>query len=217
MPTRKKTTNTKVKSTASAAQKTSPFSKLKLKDLIVPAIVVIAVLLLGTFKHLFVAANVNGQQISRLALIAELEKKDGRAVLENMVTETLIFQEAKKRNLEISANDINTEISKIEKNVTTQGQNLDMLLAQQNMNREDLKRQVEIQLILRKLVGEQKATDKEIDDYIEKNKESMPEGTDEATIKSQVKQQLEQQKASEKIQAFVADLQKNAKINYLIK
>lgn len=216
MPTRKKSTKSKSTTVVSASQKSSPFSNLKLKDLIIPAIIVIAVLLLGTFKHLFVVASVNGQQISRLSLIAELERKDGRAVLENMVTENLILQEAKKKKINIGQDEVNSEITKIEKSVTDQGQNLDMLLAQQNMSRDDLKRQVEIQLILRKMVGEQKATDKEVDDYIEKNKESMPEGTDPATAKAQIKQQLEQQKLSEKIQAFVADLQKNAKINYFI-
>jgi len=215
MPARRKTIKSKKPTVIS--KKTKFLSNYRIKDLILPVAIVAVVLLLGSFKHVFVAATVNGQQISKQSLLAELEKQNGKDVLENLVTEVLITQEAKKKKLDIPANDINTEISKIEKSVSEQGQSLDTLLAQRNMSREDLVKQVKIQLLLRRMVGEQKVEDKEVDDYIEKNKESIPDSTDSASIKAQVKEQLEQQKVSEKIQEFIAELQKKAKIEYLVK
>ena len=189
-----------------------------LKDLLLPAVVVVIVLLLGTFRGQLVVATVNGHQISRISLIHELEKKDGKTVLDSLITEQLISQEAEKRKITLLDAEINKEISTIEKSVAKQGQNLDLLLTQQGMTRSDLLKQVKIQLLLKKMVGQNIiVTDKEINDYIDKNKASLPSGTDPATLKPQIKTQLEQQKANEKIQKLISDLQSKAKIQYLLK
>lgn len=194
------------------------FKNFQLKDLLLPTVVVVIVLLLGTFRGQFVVATVNGHQISRIDLIKELEKKDGKAVLETLVTEQLILQESDKRKVTVSDAEVNKEISTIEKSVAKQGQNLDLLLTQQGMTRSDLLKQVKIQLLLKKMVrGNITVTDKEISDYLERNKDSIPQGTDPATLKPQIKTQLEQQKANERIQKLISDLQSKAKINYLLK
>ena len=64
-----------------------------------------------------------------------------------------------------------------------------------------------------------KVTDQEITKYMEENKESLPEtveATEAAALKVSIKNQLQQQKLSEKVQEWLANLQKNAKINYLV-
>ena len=83
--------------------------------------------------------------------------------------------------------------------------------------RKQLKNEVGIQIILKKLVGKVEVTDKEVEEYIEKNKESIPADAKTDEIKSQVKTQLEQNKVNQKIQALVEELRKNAKIEYLLK
>ncbi len=190
----------------------------QLKDLLIPAAIIVVALLLFLLRGQLVVATVNGRQISRLNLIRELEKKDGKTVLESLITEQLILQEAEKRKITLSDAQVNKEISTIEKSVAKQGQNLDLLLTQQGMTRSDLLKQVKIQLLLKKMVGQNIiVTDKEINDYIDKNKASLPSGTDPATLKPQIKTQLEQQKANEKIQKLISDLQSKAKIQYLLK
>ena len=190
----------------------------QLKDLLIPAAIIVVALLLFLLRGQLVVATVNGRQISRLNLIRELEKKDGKTVLESLITEQLISQEAEKRKITLLDAEINKEISTIEKSVAKQGQNLDLLLTQQGMTRSDLLKQVKIQLLLKKMVGQNIiVTDKEINDYIDKNKASLPSGTDPATLKPQIKTQLEQQKANEKIQKLISDLQSKAKIQYLLK
>lgn len=194
------------------------FRNFQLRNLLLPAIIVVAVLLLGYFKNQFIVATVNGKQITRINLITELEKKNGKAILESLITEQIILQEAEKRKINIPDSEINSEISKIEKSISGQGENLDTLLAQQGMTRDDLKKQVKIQLTLKAMTGGSvSVSEKEINDYIETNKESIPEGTEPGSLKTQVQQQLEQQKLNEKIQALIADLQKKAKVENFLK
>lgn len=201
----------------STAKKSNRFANLEIKSFLLPTTIIITVLLLGLFKDQFVAANVNGEQINRLELIRELENREGKRALENLISEELIMQEAKKRNMNISEEEINREISTIEKNIKAQGQNLDDLLALQGLTRQQLKDEIRVQLILKKLVGKAEVTDKEVDDYIEQNKDSIPADAKTEEVRNQAKSQLEQDKVNQKIQTLVQELRKNAKIKYLLK
>lgn len=220
MATRKTATKTASKKVSDQSSKTQNISSsklkgIRLKDLILPIGIFAVAVLIWFMRDQVVVATVNGQPITRLAVISELEKKDGKTVLDSLVTENLILQEAQKRGISVSDQDVQNEISKIEKSITSQGQNLDMVLAQQGMTRTDLNRQIKLQLLLKKMVGTVSVTAKEVQDYMTQNKDSLPESTDEAQLMSQIKAQLEQQKIGEKIQTFVASLQSKAKINYL--
>lgn len=190
---------------------------LRLKDLILPAIIILIIILLGLLKDQFVAASVNGKQINRIELIRELEKKEGKRTLENLISEELILQEAEKRNISVTNEEVDREIGTIEKTIKNQGQNLDDLLTLQGLTRQQLKDEVKIQLILKRLVVKAEVTDKEVEEYIEKNNESIPADANMDEIKSQVKTQLEQDKVNQKIQSLVDELRKNAKIEYLLK
>lgn len=190
---------------------------LRLKDFILPAVIILLIILLGLLKNQFVAASVNGKQINRLELIRELEKKEGKRALENLISEELILQEAEKRNVSVTNEEVDREIGTIEKTIKNQGQNLDDLLTLQGLTRQQLNDEVRVQLVLKRLVGKTEVTDKEVEEYIEKNKESIPADAKMDEIKSQVKTQLEQDKVNQKIQSFVEELRKNARIEYLLK
>ena len=66
-------------------------------------ILIIAVILLFPLiffaKNIFLAALVNGTPIARLTVIKELEKQNGKRTLDSLITQQLIFQAAKKKNL----------------------------------------------------------------------------------------------------------------------
>ncbi len=193
-------------------------SKLRLKYLVLPSVIVAVVILLGIFRGQFVVANVNGEQISRIELIRALEKTEGKRILDSLVIQTLITQEAKKQNVSATGENIQGEIAKIEKNISDQGQKLDDLLAVQNLTRKQLEEQIIIQILLQKMVGENiQVTDIEVDDYIEKNKESLLEDANMDKLKIDTKEQLKQQKINGKIQELIQKLQKEAKIDYLLK
>jgi hypothetical protein len=87
----------------------------------------------------------------------------------------------------------------------------------QGMTRATLEDQLKYQVMIDKILGKDvKVTDKEIQDYIEQNKESLPKNQKEADLKKTVADQLRRQKINEKVQPWLDNLQKNAKINYLV-
>ncbi len=180
-------------------------------------IIILAVALLYVFKGVFVAALVNGEPITRLSVIKSLEKQSGKATLDNLITKKLILQEARKRNVLVNQSEIDSEIKKIEANLKAQGTTLDQALELQGMTRKQLNEEIRIQLSIQRMVSSNlKVSDKEVADFLTTNKEQFSEGITEAQMKNQAKEQIKQQKLQEKTQAFLADLQKKAKILKLV-
>ncbi|MCL5433096.1 MAG: SurA N-terminal domain-containing protein, partial [Patescibacteria group bacterium] len=81
--------------------------------LVLGILIVLAILYLK--KDLLIAATVNGQPITRISVVSELESQAGKQVLDQIVTKTLIFQEAKKQNVNVTQKDIDSEIEKLKK------------------------------------------------------------------------------------------------------
>lgn len=181
-------------------------------------IIILVITLLYVFRGVFVAALVNGEPITRLSVVRELEKQNGKTILDNLITKKLILQEARKRNVVITDAEISSELKKIETNLKSQGTTLDQALSLQGMTRSGLNEEIRIQLALQRLVSKDvKMTDKEIEKFITENKENFPAGTTDAQMKSQAKKQLKQQKLQDKTQSFIANLQKKAKVLNFVK
>ncbi len=182
--------------------------------------ILVALLLAGVVYLLrgwFVIAFVNGQPITRLQLINDLESQYGKQAENNLVTKTLILQEAKKKGVNVSAAEVNDEIKKIELQLSQGGQSLDQALAAQGMTRSSLDEQIRLQKIIEKLVGKDtQVTDAEVSNYIEQNKASIPEGSDTNELRTAIRQQLLQQKQSDKVQTLLKQLQDKAKIFYIV-
>ena len=187
------------------------------KKAIIALIVIIVVILLVIFRNQFVVATVNGQPISRFALIQELERQSGKTTLDVLITKTLIAQEASKRNITVTDQDLNNETKRIEDSLKAQGQDLSALLASQGMSKDEFMEQIKIQVLVKKLLADKiKVTDQEVNDYHNKNKDSLPKDMDEKKLKDEIKNQLEQQKLSQESNTFVSDLRSKAKINYYL-
>ena len=192
-------------------------NNLRKPKVFIPLIIVIVFSLLYYFRGLFIVALVNGAPISRIAVVGELEKRNGKQALEALIIQTLVIQESQKRNIDVSPTEINNLIKKIEDSLKKQGQNLNQALEIQGMTRADLESQLRIQKLVEKMVAKDvKVTDKEVSEYVEKNKQAIAQDikTDEAT--KAARQQLEQQKLSLKAQSFIQNLQSKAKVNYFV-
>lgn len=191
--------------------------KLKKSYIIGALALVLLIALLYALRSVFVAAMVNGQPVTRLSLVQELEKQNGKQALNSLVTKTLILQEARKQNVSVTDQEVDAEIKKIEQNLSSQGQKLDQVLSLQGMTKDSLIEQIKIQKLIEKMVGKDiKVSDKEVQDYVADNKESFPEGSNEQQVNSQVREQLQQQKLNEKVQTWLDKLQKDANINYFV-
>lgn len=215
----KKTSERKTTKKMTDTSKPAPIPTMKIKKSYVIAVIAVLVIagLLYFFRSWFVVAMVNGQPVSRLTYINELERQAGKQTMNSLVTKTLIMQEAKKQNVTVTDSEVNGEISKIEANLKQQGQRLDQVLTMQGMTRDQLVEQIRIQKSIEKMVGKNiKVSDKEVDDYIAANSESLPQDTDEAALKKTARQSLEQQKLNQEVQKWLENLQKNAKITYFV-
>lgn len=180
-------------------------------------IISIVVLLVGGLLYfgrgLIVAAVVNGQPISRIALIQEVEKQSGKQAMTGLIRNVLIEQEARKLNVVISEKEIDEQIKTVEKNLSRQGQKIDDVLAMQGMTRNDLRRIIGLDLTVTKIVEKDvKVTDKEVKDYMDENKDILPKDQKEDQLKKSIFQRLKQQKVSQKAQAWLEGLEKKAKI-----
>lgn len=212
-------------STSIKSLKASTYTMLRVKKL--PIIVgIVVILLIGLavyYKSLFVVAMVNGQPISRLTYISETESvyipdarvTAGKQALNQLVTKTLLFQEAKKRTISVTQKEVDDEVTTTRKSLEKSNQKLEAALASQGDTLSAYKERIKIQKLIEKLVGNVTVSDKEIADYMEKNKDSIPQTADVNSIKNQVKETIKQQKYNEKLQALIQGLQQKAKVSYL--
>lgn len=179
--------------------------------------IMLFVVALYLLRGLFIVAVVNGKPIWRLSVVSQLEKESGKQILDQLITTSLIFQEASRQGVSVSNQEVSERIKKIEDSLSAQGQTLDSVLTLQGMNRAKLAEQITMQLLLEKMLGKKiTVADKEINDYIEQNKGLLPENKSGDELRTQVKEQLRQQKLNEKFQEWITDLQKKAKIFYVV-
>lgn len=188
----------------------------KLTSMLVIVLVILAVASYFLYQKYFIAATVNGKKISRLTIVEELEKQGGKKVLDSVITQELIVERAKKDKISISQSQIDAEIKKIEENVTSQGTTLDAALVQKGMTKDDLVKEIKLQLIVQKLAktDEIKITDKDVEKYLADNKDQFPADSKTRPSNDQIKDTLKQQKVQEKIQEFLTNLRKDAKVEF---
>lgn len=171
-------------------------------------IIILAYLLKGQI----VAAWINGQPIWRWDYNQTMTKIAGKQALDNLTTRSLVLAEVKKQKITVSKEEIADEITRLEEMLTNQGQNLDELLAAQNLTRKDITEEIRLQKLIEKLVGPVEVTDEEVAAYIEENKTMFDKTTNLEELKPSIKKQLEQQQLSEKMQEILSRLQEEAKI-----
>ncbi len=175
------------------------------------AIVLLAALYFG--KGQLIVALVNNRPIWRWTFVKTLEKQGGEQVLDALIVESLILQEAKKQKVTISDVDINQAIEEIKANFTGQGQDFDELLASQGINQQEIRRNIEIQKIAEAIAGKDVSiSDEEVETYLEENKDSFSDEENQDEVKATVRKQLEQQKLNEAIGQWLDSLRDSAKI-----
>jgi len=194
--------------------------KKSIKISIKTAIIIVVIIALGVlayfYKGLFIAATINGSPISRLTIIQKLEKASGKKLLDSLITEKLVQNEANAKKIVVSNDEINGEIKKIEDQIIAQSSTLDAALAAQGMTMEDLKKQIILQKEVEKLVADKiNVTDEEVAQYIKDNQVSIPKGQEAAT-NDQIKNELRNQKLNKEAVALITTLKSQAKIRYFV-
>jgi len=184
------------------------------KTAIIIAVIIILAALVYYYKGLFIAATINGSPITRLAVIKELEKASGKQALDSLITKKLINNEAIKKGISITSEEVDAEIKTIEDQIKAQGQTLEQALATKNMKLEDLKQQILTRKTLEKILADKlQVTEDEITKFITDNNVAIPQGQEEA-YRTQIIAQLKQQKLNIEAETLITSLRSGATIKY---
>jgi foldase protein PrsA len=190
----------------------------KNKTLVTGLIIVMIAFLAGFFvKNNLISAMVNGKPIWKKELVKEMETYYGESVLNSIIEGELIKQEAEKRGIKVTEEEVSNQIKTIEDSMKSQGQDLQQALEESGMTVEDLRENYKMNILIEKLLADKiTVTDEDIQKYIEENKDSFPEGTDMEQIKSLVEEGLKQEKMSTEYQSFINGLKEKADIKILL-
>lgn len=178
--------------------------------------VIVFLAIIFACKGLFIAAMVNGSPISRLSVIRELEKGSGKAALESLIVEKLINNEADKKDITVSDDEVNTEVKNLETQIKSRGGTLDEALASQGMTLETLKNQIVVQKKLEALLADKiQVTDADKAKFITDNKIKIPKG-EEVNYNNQITQEIRQQKLGTESKLLVESLKSKNTIRYFV-
>lgn len=133
-------------------------------------LILLMAVVLYQLRGQFIVATVNGRPISRLRVINELENQAGSQVVDKLITQALVTQEASVKNITVSQEEIDKQLSQIESQLKKQGNTLDEALKAQGLTRAEVEEETRFQLLLEKLFADDiKATEKEIEEYMKTN------------------------------------------------
>jgi foldase protein PrsA len=164
-----------------------------------------------------VSAIVNGIPIFRTTVISELESQGGNQVLENLINEKLIIQEANNKNITVSDDEINKEIENIRTSILASGSTLEDYMTSQNITMKSLKKNVYVRKLLEKIFADKaNVSDDEIKSYFDQNKSYYGEAKFE-DVATEIKQQLITQKLSSEYSTWIESKKSSSKILILTK
>jgi parvulin-like peptidyl-prolyl isomerase len=170
--------------------------------------------LLGYFtKHLFVAATVDGQMISRFSVIRMLEAQGGTNALDALITKKLVESAIARAGVEVDEEAVDAAATEIETQIAAQGGTLDELLTTQGMTKDEFRKQITIQKQIESLLAEKAVvTDADVDAFMTEQKITTPKDTDVVAYKEQFKEQLKQQKLQGAVGEWLEGLRSEANI-----
>ncbi|MGI6318959.1 MAG: foldase [Firmicutes bacterium] len=118
-----------------------------------------------------VVASVNGEEITKDDLYDAMFANGGREILDRLISNRLILQEAEALEISVSEEDIDAEIGKvIQENFYGAEDYFYQALEQYGLTEETLRNDLEIELLLRKIVRNQiEITDKDVREYYTEN------------------------------------------------
>jgi foldase protein PrsA len=172
-------------------------------------LIILAAAAIGCSKTV---ATVNGEKITQAELNERLMQQAGKEVLDQLITEKLILQEAKKKGVKVSEKEIDKKIEEFKKQFPDE-KTFRAQLKENNMTIDFLREQLKLQLIVEKILKDKiKVSEEEVKKYYKENKEMFFPGKKFEEVKKQIEEELEYQKLSMQTQIWIEELKKKAKI-----
>lgn len=185
----------------------------------------LGLIVLVTFGYLayknLVFAWVGTTPLTRLDLYHRMEKQSGKELSERMISEALVLNEAKKRNVTVSQDEINQQIGTIEQQQGGKDK-LEEALTAQKMSRQDLETEIKFSKLIDKMFGSDvKIEDADIDAYMEQNKDQLgtvpadKNSSESALMRQQISETLKRQKVNQSFSDWLAEAQKSNDVKRL--
>lgn len=175
---------------------------------LVVALIITSIFLLFWFnKGLFLAGTINGRLVTSLEFYSKLSKTSGEEVFDSIVRDALINQEASKKGVSATTEEIDNKIKELEEQLGGK-EALELALNQNNTNIEEVRKQLTTQILVEKLLEDEiTVSDKEVSDYIKQNKEFDPD-----ISKEKAKEAIKSSKINEKFTSWFEEIKSNANI-----
>ncbi len=189
---------------------------------------VVAVIILGTglfllakkYRGVFIAGMVNTHPVTKMELVSRMEERYGQMAFDEIVSEYLLLDAAKKNGIVVSPKEIDAEIATNEAQLGGKDALRQMAKTAGIATEQQLRNFFSLKLTVTKLQEKlfpETVTDEEIKKYFDENKEVFAKKKIEE-VKEDIRTQLLQQKVAEKFSAWFTQLRSDAKIvNYLTK
>ncbi|MEN3014455.1 MAG: SurA N-terminal domain-containing protein [bacterium] len=119
-----------------------------------------------------IVAEVEQQKITQEELNQELNKQYGMEVLQNLITQRLILLEAKKKNVNVTEQELNQEMEKIALNLGGMDK-LQEQIKSKGITIQEYKEKLKLDILLKKLIISE-ISEEEIKVFYENNKGNLP-------------------------------------------
>ncbi|MCM3633758.1 peptidylprolyl isomerase [Paenibacillus camelliae] len=121
-------------------------------------------------------ATVNGTKITQKDLLGTLQQYYGdsiTSVLDRMITEEVVGQEAKAKNIKLTDADLSADIAALKIDYGSE-ENFQSFLSYYGMTEDDLKNELKLQTLVRLLLQDTvEVTDEEVQTYFDENKSNL--------------------------------------------
>jgi len=184
---------------------------------IIAAVVVTAAVLFFVGKS-FVVATANNSPVFIWDFYNEMKTESGEKVLESLLTRKVIRQEARKTGVSVQPSEVEKEYNRVAESADAQGQDLEALLTTQGLDIQSFKDQLELQLLIRKMLADKvTVTDEEIDSKISENADQYKgEDTTTEKFREDIRYQLETEKLNNEVQPWIDKIMEDASVRRLI-
>lgn len=136
-------------------------------------VVVLSIVLYTTKDKTNIALSVNGEIITKDELLNEMIRQSGPGVMDDLIVQLLIGQEAEAKGIILTDEDVEAEISRAIQNLGGDDA-FQQALTMSGMDKDSFRKATRTRLLIERILGpDVKITDAEMRDYFEKHKDEL--------------------------------------------
>lgn len=178
------------------------------------ALAVLAILGLR-FRYLIVPGTVNGKPIFIWQYISRLHASAGQDVLDQLMTELLINQEADKAGITVSREDLDKELAEIQLQFGD-AESFEAFIASQGLTKKEVEEQITLNTKLKRLLKDKvEVTEEEVNTEYAENSDLYADLSEEEA-KEQIRQGMFDQKTQTEVSNWIQEARTNSQLNVLI-